>query len=60
MFDLSPETWAVFSRVADIERLVKEHPEDGPITEDEYVRVYREGGIVKMQGKPIRIPFRYK
>ena len=59
MCELSPETIAVFARVAEIERLIKAHPEDGPIAEDSYMKVWRENGEVKMQGKPIRIPFHY-
>lgn len=47
-------------RISDIQRLIADHQEDGPIYEDQFVTVVRENGAVIMKGKPLKPVFIYE
>jgi len=47
-------------RLADMFEAIDSHPEEGLVYEDHLVRVERVAGKIVMEGKPIRVPFRYE
>lgn len=48
---------AARAAVADMEKAIESHPDDGLVYEDSYVVVERVDGKIVMTGKPMRFPF---